>query len=70
MFEFMANKANAQYRQLKKKNDTALVWMDEPGLQMLFGIFYRLYRFGSGTRLCGLYGIVGRPAGHSSLRES
>ena len=39
MFEFMANKANAQYRQLKKKNDTALVWMDEPGLQMLFASF-------------------------------
>ncbi len=39
MFEFMANKTNAQYRQLKKKNDTALVWMDEPGLQMLFASF-------------------------------
>lgn len=39
MFDFMAEKCNAQYRQLKKKNDTALVWMDEPGLQMLFASF-------------------------------
>ncbi|HMM06641.1 MAG TPA: hypothetical protein PKD52_08255 [Clostridiales bacterium] len=39
MFDFMAEKCNAQYRQLKEKNDTALVWMDEPGLQMLFASF-------------------------------
>ena len=36
MFEFMAQKANAQYRQLVAKNPNALVWTDEPGLQMLF----------------------------------
>lgn len=39
MFDFMAEKANAQYRQLKEKNENALVWMDEPGLQMLFSSF-------------------------------
>ncbi len=39
MFEFMAQKANAQYRQLVEKNPLAFVWMDEPGLQMLFASF-------------------------------
>ncbi|MEG0875247.1 MAG: hypothetical protein RSB05_02140 [Clostridiales bacterium] len=39
MFDFMAEKANAQYRQLKAKNENAIVWMDEPGLQMLFASF-------------------------------
>lgn len=39
MYDFMAEKANAQYRQLKAKNENALVWMDEPGLQMLFQSF-------------------------------
>lgn len=38
-FEFMAQKANAQYRQMVKKNPNAFVWTDEPGLQMLFASF-------------------------------
>ncbi|MGI5874215.1 MAG: hypothetical protein ACOX8R_06095 [Bacillota bacterium] len=39
MFDFMAEKCNAQYRQMAAKNENALVWMDEPGLQMLFTSF-------------------------------
>ncbi len=39
MFDFMAEKCNAQYRQMAAKNENALVWMDEPGLQMLFASF-------------------------------
>lgn len=38
-FDFMAQKANAQYRQMAKKNPLAFVWTDEPGLQMLFASF-------------------------------
>jgi len=39
LYEFIGNKVNAQYRQLKEKNKNAFVWLDEPGLQILFGSF-------------------------------
>lgn len=68
VFDFLAEKCNAQYCQLKEKNDHALVWMDEPGLQMLFASFtgytaeraaadYRVYleklEGPKGIHLCG-----------------
>lgn len=39
LFEFIAKKMNVQYRQLKEKNKNAFVWVDEPGLEILFGSF-------------------------------
>lgn len=39
LFEFIAKKMNMQYRQLKEKNNNAFVWVDEPGLEILFGSF-------------------------------
>lgn len=39
LFEFIAKKMNVQYRQLKEKNSNAFVWVDEPGLEILFGSF-------------------------------
>lgn len=39
LYEFIAKKMNVQYRQLKEKNDHAFVWVDEPGLEILFGSF-------------------------------
>lgn len=39
LFDFIARKLNAQYDQLKEKNDNAFVWLDEPGLEILFGSF-------------------------------
>ncbi|MCR6545472.1 hypothetical protein NVS47_08070 [Dehalobacterium formicoaceticum] len=39
LYEFIAQKVNAQYRQLKAKNENTFVWLDEPGLQILFGPF-------------------------------
>ncbi|GBF33546.1 hypothetical protein DCCM_2648 [Desulfocucumis palustris] len=39
LFDFIARKLNAQYGQLKEKNDNAFVWLDEPGLEILFGSF-------------------------------
>ena len=39
LFEFIAKKMNVQYRQLKEKNANAFVWVDEPGLEILFGSF-------------------------------
>jgi len=39
LYEFIAQKVNAQYRQLKKVHDQPFVWVDEPGLEMLFTSF-------------------------------
>ncbi len=36
LFDFIQKKANAQYRQLKEKNQNAFVWLDEPGLGWVF----------------------------------
>ncbi len=36
LFDFIQRKANIQYRQLKKKNQNAFVWLDEPGLGWVF----------------------------------
>lgn len=49
LYEFIARKTNAQYRQLKEKNENAFVWLDEPGLQILFGSFTG-YSSGSAKR--------------------
>ncbi|MFZ5641040.1 MAG: hypothetical protein ACOY4Q_10180, partial [Bacillota bacterium] len=39
LYDFMARKANVQFHQLREKNPNAFVWIDEPGLQILFGSF-------------------------------
>ena len=39
LYDFIARKVNAQYDQLITKNAKAFVWLDEPGLQILFGSF-------------------------------
>jgi hypothetical protein len=39
LFDFIARKLNAQYDQLKVKNGNCFVWLDEPGLEILFGSF-------------------------------
>ena len=36
LFEFFRNKINMQYHKLKSKNENAFMWIDEPGLEMLF----------------------------------
>ncbi|TAK33156.1 MAG: hypothetical protein EPO21_13760 [Chloroflexota bacterium] len=35
-FDFLQNKLNHQYRQLREKNPHAFVWLDEPGLGWIF----------------------------------
>ncbi|MDA8442146.1 MAG: hypothetical protein M0Z55_07200 [Peptococcaceae bacterium] len=39
LYEFMAKKINVQYHQLKAKNPHAFMWVDEPGLEIIFGSF-------------------------------
>jgi len=39
MFDFIARKINAQYRQLLAVHPRTFVWIDEPGLEILFGSF-------------------------------
>jgi len=36
LFDFIQRKVNMQYRQLKRKNQNAFVWLDEPGLGWVF----------------------------------
>lgn len=68
LFDFIARKLNAQYDQLKAKNENSFVWVDEPGLEIIFGSFtgyssdrakrdYRAFlesvRGPQGVHLCG-----------------
>ena len=39
LLEFLRNKVNAQYRELKAKNANAFVWIDEPGIDLLFSAY-------------------------------
>ena len=36
LYDFIARKINAQYHELKEKNNNAFVWLDEPGLSWVF----------------------------------
>ena len=36
LFDFIRRKIDAQYRELKEKNENAFVWLDEPGLSWIF----------------------------------
>ncbi|NMB41715.1 MAG: hypothetical protein GX996_07245 [Firmicutes bacterium] len=39
LFDFIARKVNRQYQQLQEVHPRSFVWVDEPGLQFLFGSF-------------------------------
>ncbi|OAT85883.1 hypothetical protein [Desulfotomaculum copahuensis] len=39
LFDFIARKVNVQYRQLRAVHPNAFVWVDEPGLEIIFGSF-------------------------------
>ena len=68
IFDFFARKLQAQYNELKQVHPRAFVWVDEPGLEMLFASFtgytserafadYRLFMENfpgpKGVHLCG-----------------
>jgi len=39
LFDFIQKKVNQQYRELKTKNPNAFVWIDDPGLGLIFTAF-------------------------------
>ena len=39
LFDFIQRRVNIQYRELRKKNPNAFVWVDEPGLSYVFSGF-------------------------------
>jgi len=39
LFDFLSRKINAQYAELKERNENAFVWLDEPGLGWVFSGF-------------------------------
>jgi len=68
LLEFMAKRANAQLQRLKKRNENAFLFVDEPGLQFLFSamsgygdraakgdleVFFSLIERPRGIHLCG-----------------
>lgn len=55
LFDFIQRKANFQYQQLKKRNQNAFVWLDEPGLGWVF------------SGLSGYHDIQARQDYHSFL---
>lgn len=39
LYDFIVRKTNVQYRQLRDKHRSPFVWLDEPGLEIIFGSF-------------------------------
>ena len=39
LFDFIQKKVNQQYQELKAKNPNAFVWVDDPGLELIFTAF-------------------------------
>jgi len=39
LFDFMQKKVNQQYYELREKNPNAFVWVDDPGLSLIFSAF-------------------------------
>jgi hypothetical protein len=39
LFDFIRGKVNQQYRELREKNPNAFVWVDDPGLELIFTAF-------------------------------
>jgi hypothetical protein len=39
LFDFIQKKVNHQYQELKGKNSHAFVWVDDPGLELIFTAF-------------------------------
>jgi hypothetical protein len=39
LFDFIQKKVNQQYRELREKNPNAFVWIDDPGLELIFSAF-------------------------------
>jgi len=39
LFDFIQKKVNRQYQELKTKNPNAFVWVDDPGLELIFTAF-------------------------------
>jgi len=39
LYDFIAKKTSMQYRQLAEKHPNTFVWLDEPGLEIIFGSF-------------------------------
>jgi hypothetical protein len=39
LYDFIAQKVNVQYKQLKQVHENPFVWLDEPGLEMIFSSF-------------------------------
>ena len=39
LFDFIQKKVNRQYHELREKNPNAFVWVDDPGLELIFAAF-------------------------------
>jgi len=51
LFDFIQKKVNQQYRELREKNPNAFVWVDDPGLALIFNALSGYNEFQAGTDL-------------------
>ncbi len=62
-FSFIQKKVNAQYSQLKKKNEKAFVWIDDPGLEFIFNAMCGYDSVKAKTELMEFYDGIEGPRG-------
>jgi hypothetical protein len=63
MFEFMARRINVQLKRLKKKNENAFMFIDEPGLQFLFSALSGYSDVFAKQDIENLFNMIDRPRG-------
>jgi hypothetical protein len=63
MFEFMARRVNVQLDRLKKKNENAFMYVDEPGLQFLFSALSRYGVVQAIADMVMFFSLIDRPRG-------
>ena len=63
LFDFIQKKVNQQYKELRQKNPLAFVWVDDPGLALIFNAFSGYTEFQARTDLDRFLGGLEGPKG-------
>ncbi|MFZ0450054.1 MAG: hypothetical protein WAL98_12500 [Desulfatiglandaceae bacterium] len=63
LFEFMAKRINVQLERLKKLNDNAFMFVDEPGLQYLFSAMSGYNDMAAHSDMESFFSMIDRPRG-------
>jgi hypothetical protein len=63
VFSFVQKKVNVQYNELKKKNENAFVWVDDPGLEFIFNAMCGYENVKAKKELTGFFDNIEGPRG-------